>query len=190
MKESFEENFLTAVLPGGIEAQEKRGQSWLQTAGVLPKEAPWPQLEALGFVRGEDYDELFVRVTMPEGWAIEETDHNMHSRLRDAEGRERGGIFYKAAFYDRCADMHLSRRYREDCEYGEGYSTTTPFVTDAITGERLYTGATTTRPPKGASQEEVASYFDAREVANKSCTDWLGEHFPDHMNPLAYWNPA
>ena len=52
-------------------------------------------------------DDLFFNVVLPEGWEVRETDHSMHSDLFDAEGKRRGGIFYKAAFYDRRASFNM-----------------------------------------------------------------------------------
>lgn len=101
------ENFRIAATPGGIEAQEKAGQAITNAQETLPKECPRAELEKLGFVFGEDYDELFVNVKFPEGWKKQATDHPMWSDLVDPSGKKRAAIFYKAAFYDRRADMHM-----------------------------------------------------------------------------------
>lgn len=105
--------------PGAaIEAQEARGQRQLcsQTQQLPTDIKPGDLLalktlgfEFLGPVEG---DKLFQRVTFPEGWSIKPTDHHMWSDLLDEKGRKRGGIFYKAAFYDRGAHLHLEVRYR------------------------------------------------------------------------------
>lgn len=103
-------NFFAAALPGGIEAQEAAGQRDLCASSRLPKDAPWPELEALGIVRGEDVDNLFVNATLPAGWSIKPTDHSMWSKLLDETGAERASIFYKAAFYDRSAHLTLTAK--------------------------------------------------------------------------------
>ena len=45
--------------------------------------------------------------TLPPGWSRQGSDHAMWAHLLDEHGRQRVGIFYKAAFYDRSAHMHL-----------------------------------------------------------------------------------
>ena len=109
---------LAIVMGGGagIEASEAAGQQEFVESAEFPKDLrPWrrydasasdearEKLEALGFVFGEDVDELFQKVTLPEGWKFKALDHSMWNALIDANGQERASIFYKAAFYDRRA---------------------------------------------------------------------------------------
>jgi len=95
---------------GAIERQERDGQRQLVNSDRLPSDcgdrAPWL---ALGFTFGEPdaHDSLFMPATLPPGWKRQATDHSMGSVIVDTLGRERVGIFYKAAFYDRSANMHL-----------------------------------------------------------------------------------
>lgn len=94
---------------GAIEAQEARGQQEIINSTVLPyamdrDDEPY---RALGFTFGEPTDDLFREATLPEGWYREGTDHSMHSTICDADGYGRVGVFYKAAFYDRRADMSI-----------------------------------------------------------------------------------
>lgn len=108
------DNFLIAATPGGIEAQEKAGQALLVASTNMPKEMH-PSREAfekVGFKFGNEVDELFLSATLPPGWTRAATDHSMHSKILDEQGRERVSIFYKAAFYDRRADASLISRYR------------------------------------------------------------------------------
>ena len=105
------ENFIVAMTPGGIVAQEKRGQAQFVASDSLPKEIEGitrPELVEIGFVFGEDIDELFVECRLPEGWSKRPTDHDMWSELLDGEGVQRAMIFYKAAFYDRRAQLTWS----------------------------------------------------------------------------------
>ena len=68
------ENALIAATPGGIEAQEARGQQEFAANLTLPRSGnSWnsscrEQLEEMGIVFGEDVDDLFVEVKLPEGW--------------------------------------------------------------------------------------------------------------------------
>ncbi|HEV2375179.1 MAG TPA: hypothetical protein VGS19_23845 [Streptosporangiaceae bacterium] len=99
--------------PGApIERMERDGQRQLVNSDRLPAKfnsGTRAQFEALGFTFGEpdSRDPLFVPATLPEGWKREDTDHAMWSYLLDQHGRQRVGIFYKAAFYDRAAFMNL-----------------------------------------------------------------------------------
>ncbi len=96
--------------PGAIEAQEARGQKELVMSDVLPVECDksfQAELEAAGVKFGAQVqgDDLFREVTLPKGWVKRATDHSMWSELVDDKGTVRAMIFYKAAFYDRCAFM-------------------------------------------------------------------------------------
>ncbi len=93
-----------------IPEQEARGQREFVNSTTLPKKPSHlcKQIEEMGIVFGEGVDDLFIQVTLPEGWKKEPTDHSMWSRLVDNEGRERAKIFYKAAFYDRDAFLSIT----------------------------------------------------------------------------------
>ncbi|MEU2510198.1 hypothetical protein ABZ621_36670 [Streptomyces sp. NPDC007863] len=115
-----------------IGAQEARGQQQLVNSDRLPTELrdDRADYEALGFTFGtpDPHDPLFTPATLPNGWsrqAAEDTD--MWSYVVDTLGRRRVAVFYKAAFYDRRADMHLVsvREYVDTCVYREQ-----PIVTD------------------------------------------------------------
>lgn len=94
---------------GYIEGMEAQGAQQVLTSDQIPTSAPWAELEALGFVRGEPVrgDDLFTHVTLPAGWTRAGTGHSMHTDILDERGVPRVGIFYKAAFYDRRADAHV-----------------------------------------------------------------------------------
>lgn len=106
--------FLAEAMAGGpdapIKRQERDGQRQLVNSEMLPTDhgddTPWL---ALGFTFGspDKNDPLFQPATLPEGWHREGGNHAMWSYLLDQHGRQRVGIFYKAAFYDRSAHMHL-----------------------------------------------------------------------------------
>lgn len=107
-------NFMVAITPGGIEAQEAAGQRSLVANENLPKEmlgCNREMLEKIGIKFGADIDDLFVKVQLPNGWKKQATDHSMWSDLIDEQGRKRASIFYKAAFYDRSAHISLYCRY-------------------------------------------------------------------------------
>ena len=110
---------LLDMTPETIYAQEKLGQQELVRSSQLPSNSGRnvnviEQYEKMGIkVIGESIkDDLFLDVELPQGWSIKDTDHSMHSKLLDDKGRERAGIFYKAAFYDRTADITFYQRIR------------------------------------------------------------------------------
>lgn len=94
-----------------VVAQEKRGQENLVNSSQLPVSIRPANgktvLEAAGVkFLGVDRDEdLFQNVELPDGWKKVGTSHDMHSDLVDETGKVRASIFYKAAFYDRRANM-------------------------------------------------------------------------------------
>lgn len=109
------DNFIAASTPGGIEAQEARGQQTFVAADCLPVEGLGDQekLKALGFVFGqvlEGRDKIFIEAKLPPGWKKVLSDHSMWSDLIDDTGRKRAAIFFKAAFYD----YHAFIRWEED----------------------------------------------------------------------------
>lgn len=159
------ENFIAASTPGGIEAQEKAGQIEQSFLETLPKEGfdgNGNALEALGFKKIGDHDDLFYKVRFPAGWRKRATDHSMWSELLDDRGRVRGMIFYKAAFYDRRAHCGLVTRYDVRGDYE-----VKPTGYIAVDGDKeLY---------------RTTTGYDTAKA-------WLSKHYPNWRNPLAYWD--
>jgi hypothetical protein len=103
-------NALRALTPGGIEQQEKEGQTSLTTNSKLPQEMDdrtRELLESKGVVFGDAVDGIFLSCALPVGWKIVPTDHSMWSHLIDENDNRVAVIFYKAAFYDRRAFMRI-----------------------------------------------------------------------------------
>ncbi len=95
-----------------VERQESMGQKQLVASDLLPRRivgAERSDFERLGFVFGApvDGDPLFVHATLPAGWKKVGGAHPMCSEILDEQGRKRVSVFYKAAFYDRDANMSL-----------------------------------------------------------------------------------
>lgn len=173
------DNFLTAATPGGIEAQEAAGQAMLCAAAQLPKEmrgCTREQLQAIGFKFGADVDELFVTCTLPPGWKKQATDHSMHSDLLDDKGRRRASIFYKAAFYDRRADMGMSQRFGIN-SYGDGSDKDHRRVIvkdgDAVIHD---------------AGEYRSGQWEDCEKLEASARAWLTERYPNWEDNFAYWD--
>lgn len=169
--------------PGAIRAQESQGQRELLAASVLPTQMRGGRavFERLGFVFGEevDGDPLFIHATLPAGWTKEGSEHAMHSIIRDAQGRERVVVFYKAAFYDRKADMSLVKRYRAEAVYEQKTWRVHATVTDR--GTVIWTGKTETTA-NARAMYETGDRLEAEAVA------WLDEHRPKHADPVASWD--
>ncbi|QWS68217.1 hypothetical protein SEA_VANLEE_100 [Gordonia phage VanLee] len=108
-------------MSGYIEDMEADGQRQLVASELLPRQAQphysddddltgsdgWAALEAIGFRRGEDHDDLFCHAELPAGWTKRAADHAMWSHIYDERGVKRANVFYKAAFYDRKAHIGL-----------------------------------------------------------------------------------
>lgn len=172
------ENALVASTPGGIEAQEKRGQQSLVQSTDMPIELrPGKEVfEKIGFTFGEKIDNVFQAATLPLGWTREASDHSMWSYLKDEQGRKRASVFYKAAFYDRNASASLEPRYHAGADYSLGRDVPLPVgVFDQ--GKMIWKAGEEPRP----YDSEVRQKLDAAAMA------YLQEHFPNWADPTAYW---
>jgi hypothetical protein len=171
-------NALIPSTPGGIERQEAAGQRTLLESAMLPKEisgATREELTALGFKFGADVDELFVTCELPPGWAKSGTKDAMHSDLLDDQGRKRAGIFYKAAFYDRRADMHMNRRYGvESWRDGSSDKALCVYATDCGQVIKEFGEA-------GLTDWAAIDALETKAVA------WLTATYPAWESPLACW---
>lgn len=171
-------NAMVAGTPGGIEAQEAAGQAMLTLKfNQLPKDGMdrhRDALERIGFKIGNDVDDIFVSVTAPAGWTLRAApDHSMWSYVHDEQGRKRGSVFYKAAFYDRNAHFSLQPRYSGGGDYRENqkrYSV----AKDTATGQVLI--------EFGPTEDYAQS-----EKEDRATLEWLDAAFPDWRNVEAYW---
>lgn len=172
------ENFLTAATPGGIEAQEAAGQATFVASATLPKDlgrnCTRELLESWGFKFGQDADDIFVSVTLPPGWKKQASDHAMWSYLLDEKGRKRASIFYKAAFYDRRAGMHLDTRYHLD-----------PYIDGSDKDHYRIAAFDGKTEIKDFGEYARADYSD---TLRKEAEAWMAETYPQWMDPTAYWD--
>jgi hypothetical protein len=173
-------DILEAASPGGIEAQEARGQIEQSFAETLPKKGTdgnaRTRWQALGFVFGTDADKLFVNVKFPTGWRKKPTEHSMWSELLDDKGRIRGMIFYKAAFYDRDAHISLSPRFA----YSGYQPTANKSVFEALimdAGKPVHTLGTW-----------KSGDHDEQDKLKRAAMEWLHERYPNHEDVAAYWD--
>lgn len=166
---------------GAIERQEAEGQQDFVASETLPKDCPREQLEQLGFIFGDDADDIFINVKFPVGWTKKATEHSMHNDLLDDKGRVRGGIFYKAAFYDRHADLHLVKRYVASLnwELREEIEST---VKDNATGETIFKSERFS-PERGSDE-----YWRIKDEIEAAAASWLEANFPRHQDATEYWD--
>jgi hypothetical protein len=194
-----------------IYAQEARGQQALVTSTQLPvegspghtreyrKEAQEDEKKAwalMGIEWGDAQEnELFRDATLPEGWKKERTDHSMWSDLLDEKGRKRAAIFYKAAFYDRKAHMHLERRFHLSRVYKDDNDDLIQFqfeVTDC--GKQVFLGpALESEPYPGHEDRDrhsawVENKDKVVESAKAPAAEWLEERYPEWESYAAYWD--
>lgn len=209
-------NPLAAVIqasPAGIIAQEKAGQAELAKRGrdaQLPKDCSAEcrkALEAAGvkFFEMVDGDPLFRHATLPVGWEIKPTDHDMYSDLLDEQGRKRASIGYKAAFYDRWAQLSCCRRFEAGYfkdDYGDPDAQVYPGIKDG--GKLVWRGKfmadsrdVETLPRKKEKNDEIGWVPNAwggkdcvfpSDFCRNIATNLLTKLYPDWNNPTAYWD--
>lgn len=174
-------SFLAAAMAmgtsGAIEHQEAQGQGELVRSQAIPYRGSngesRPVLESWGFKFGEhDGKDLFIQVQLPEGWKKVASDHSMWSHLVDDKGRERGSIFYKAAFYDRDAFMNLSRRFSVQKNYDGGAANSVE-VKDC--GKVIHTIPFPSLLAENADREARLSRYNEEDALVEAAKAWLAE---------------
>lgn len=188
------ENVIAAATPGGIEAQEKRGQMRQEKAKTLPIQLSKEQFEKAGFKFGKVIDKLFQEATFPEGWMKQATDHSMWSDIVDAKGRKRGSIFYKAAFYDQDAFANLSRRFDVRQTYPEDRSTPTVsvYIEDAcgLVDMRIdgLPNSSAIKVVDDKSRQKYLAAGDKVDEAKKELWNKLKEQYPECDTVHGHWD--
>ncbi len=191
-------NFLTAAIPGGVEAQEVQGQTDFVASETLPREllhgTTREQLESLGIIFGGDIDDIFVEVKLPDGWKKVPTEHSMWSELLDDKGRARAQIFYKAAFYDRRAHLdlmsHFSYGVQPVCGWQDPNCLKHEWHGVVMDGDMIiWVVKTRLSPQPDISDDELMrKWYQEQDALRCLAHVWLMENYPDWENPLAYWD--
>ena len=166
--------------------QEANGQQSFVDSDTLPIIIHGGAAKAILEMAGVEFlgpvedDDLFQYVKLPPGWQKQPTDHSMWSKLVDEKGRERASIFYKAAFYDRNAHLHLSTRFAVSFDYkrSEEEAIAVAHVTDC--GKKIHS----TDPIRMKNDCD----WEAQDKAKNRAEKWLKKHYPDWQNPGAYWD--
>jgi hypothetical protein len=193
--------FTKSVLLGGfaggtIEAMEKRGQEEFVESDILPTDIQDPYvlnkpiergsgrklLESWGFKFGKPIggDTIFTQAKLPLGWTKKATDHDMWSKILDDQGRERCGIFYKAAFYDRSAHMNITPRYRIDVELEDSDLRRAGRSRGAVKeGEKvLFVGEWRSNPTEG---DNYTLHYGGYDQAQKDAKEWFAANLPSNI---------
>jgi len=172
------QNLIAAATPGGIEAQEARGQKQLVSSFTrLPKDMDLETAKRVGFKILEPADDIFMTVEAPTGWELRPTDHSMWSEIFDDQGRKRGSVFYKAAFYDRSAHGNLISRYQIHSEYNEDHKVKNFKAVDTANKDEIIAFV---EVPEDAD-------YKAKDALRNKLIEHLTEMFPDWNSVEAYW---
>lgn len=192
-----------------IKSQEARGQRRMIARSQLPKSFGEVLIQDYPFTTPEAYakmgikiigevNDLFYEVELPAGWKIDASGHSMWSTLVDAKGRERGKIFYKAAFYDRSAFISLRRRFTYKIEPEDKYGTDISY--DERSGSPHYGIVYDAEVEIWRTQAMAIAYnkdrfhwfYDQGEKRKryfaKLCQAFLEEHYPGYNDFFAYWD--
>jgi hypothetical protein len=179
--------------PEAIEAQEARGQREAVASDTLPTEGLADVAAACGMkvIGPVDGDEMFSLVEMPPGWTKRATSHAMWNEVVDEKGRARAKFFYKAAFYDRRADIRAVRRFSIGRDYSEGPREAGELVSVVKDGDREVYRTESVKDPsrrEGASREDWRESDRLAKAQLEECTAWLtAAGYPDFTNAGAYW---
>lgn len=166
--------------------QEAAGTATFAAGDTLPLQgsttpAEQATLTALGFVLGEPVDDLFRAARLPAGWRKAPSPEDSRTTLLfDAQGRKRGFVWYKAAFYDRAAYLSLTRRYSPSLDYSTTWETGPRFAVVRDQGAVIWRSDPIARPQRPED-------FQQQDAILAAAKAWVAEHFPDWENPAAYW---
>jgi len=172
-----------------ILAQESLGQNEMVTTDILPKEmihgCTKEQLENIGIVFGQEVDDLFINVGLPEGWKKVASNHSMWSYLYDDKERKRAAIFYKGSFHDRKAHISLINRFSMYYTPEDEYKTDMDY--EERKGNNWF----------GFVKDQDQFIFKTDFIRNPSVTEqskmieearnWLENQYPEWEDTTKYW---
>ena len=193
-------------IAGSIENQKRAGTKQAAESSVLPTEdlqdyaegGPYAYI-GIKVLQPVPNDPLFTYVELPAGWKVVPTNHHMHNDILDEKGRRRASYFYKAAFYDRNANMYPPTcRYRIDYGNNDEYGpdgglreiividtsipqNLSPYSEDRVDPDRIIQTFSQT----GEGGEKGYLIVTALKAKAKA---WLDERYPDWNKPAAYWD--
>jgi len=214
------ENAIAAMVPGGIERQEAEGREWLIENSMLPVgmgvlgcssavssfaaiARVYDALCSWGLEFGGLEGDIFVPVKLPGGWALKASEQSQYlAFLLDDQKAVRAQIFFKAAFYDRRAELTVLPRFRifEERipgELGENRLKHRQVVIDSAGIVPYGREDEYFLPPVGDrvflsdwSDCHKGDYLDLvgqQQTLHQQCEDWLRDNYPKYQDSLAYW---
>lgn len=110
----------------------------------------------------------------------------MHNDVLDATGAKRASMFYKAAFYDRRADLYWLKRYqvRTDWDRYQDAVPSDPKVYVRVWDGKSGAAVWSAEIPDTGNYNEVSDRVEPLQLEAKA---HLQATFPDHDDPTAYW---
>lgn len=178
---------------------EERGQRQLCASTQLPVRGSEGEVWAkMGVTFGPVVErELFRDATLPPGWSKQASpDHHMYSHLIDDKGRRRAQIFYKAAFYDRDANMHAIGRFsiRQNLDHYDGRvrdKSESPVQYRVLDGDTVVWSTVHEKVEHlpTESRIEFLARVDAVEDTHRAqACAWLDERYPQWRDASAHWD--
>ena len=165
------------------EGQQEAVRNTMMAKDMSPSKEEW---EKLGFAFTDlPDDKVLCIATLPEGWELKATSHSMWNDIIDRNGMKRGSMFYKAAFYDRCAYMTVERRY-EVCSTDVDGDYSTIEIYFGNENERLFV-AGQVHTPKDISREERKAIYVKTEKLKALAKRFGDENYPGWESVHAYW---
>ena len=174
--------------PNVLEHMEKEGQqravnNTMVAKKMFPARENW---EELGFTFTDiPGDNVLCKATLPEGWEMVAIDHSMWNNIIDEQGRVRGSMFYKAAFYDREARMELNQRYRIIIDYLDDHVTTEVYFGNPK--EKVFV-AGQIHKADFSSQESIDAYYDELRRLENLTKNYANLYYPNWRDETAYWD--
>ena len=174
--------------PNVLEHMEKEGQqravnNTMVAKKMFPSRKKW---EELGFTFTDiPGDNVLCKATLPEGWEMVAIDHSMWNNIIDEQGRVRGSMFYKAAFYDREARMNLNQRYRIIIDYLDDHVTTEVYFGNPE--EKIFV-AGQIHKADFSSQESIDTYYNELNRLQYLAECFANLNYPDWRDEKAYWD--
>ena len=124
----------------------------------------------------------FRRCSLPEGWTPVPADVSpMQLRLHDDQNRLRAKLFYKPGSQGGCADMQIWTRFNVAIATDE-----THLWAEVYDGNELIHA--TAKALKSDRNLDSFGFNAHKQFEHIQATTWLTERFPNHADPLAYWN--
>lgn len=176
--------------PGGIKAGEAAGAASMLASDNLPKKGLEHReaLEQLGFVFGNDVDDVLVAVTLPEGWRKEcDSDvDSRHNKLVDSQGRKRAHVFLKTTSYDYTGYVSWQSRFsvnvivedgRDKYDLGDDEEALLVGVVMDV-GKEIH---------RTEAKVSTRSGYKIEDQLRNEARKWLMVEYPDADKPFAHW---